>query len=229
MNGESQQVPEYVSAHTRASWSTYLLTGCLVINAVGLWFGFRVLDLVIRFQSGQKITQEELTTLNNQGLIVDRLTLLLMVSTAIVFLAWIYRTHKNLAALGARETQFTPGWAVFWFFIPILNLVRPFQIAEEIRAASNPEIVHPTAWKENIASGLVRGWWACYILSGFTTYIYLQGLRDLGHIAVWIGMAGSALAIVSAALGILMVRDIDNRQSAKQDRLRLMNNVPHGS
>ncbi|HEX2127784.1 MAG TPA: DUF4328 domain-containing protein, partial [Solirubrobacterales bacterium] len=47
-----------------------------------------------------------------------------------VFLPWFYRAYTNLGRFGLQDLRFTPGWSVAAWFIPILNLFRPKQIAD---------------------------------------------------------------------------------------------------
>ncbi|QYO65100.1 DUF4328 domain-containing protein [Leptolyngbya sp. 7M] len=48
------------------------------------------------------------------------------IATIVLFLVWLYRAHKNLFSLKPTHLDFSPGWAVGWWFIPFLNLVRPY-------------------------------------------------------------------------------------------------------
>jgi hypothetical protein len=227
MNDQVQPIPPYESAHTRAAWSTYLLAACLVLNIVALGSGYMQVNLLTQVKDGVQITMEQAESNDLRMSIIAIVNLALMLATAIVFLTWVYRAHKNLGALGVRDTRFTPGWAVGWFFIPFLNLVRPYQILTEIRAASDPEIVDPMRWNEHKAGGVVIGWWALWLLAGVAARLSVEG-SDLDEyiMATWAGMVSDLLAIGSAAFAIMMVRDIDNRQSAKKDRLGVLEGVP---
>ena len=48
-------------------------------------------------------------------------------ATAVVFGIWIVRANKNARALGAKNLSASPGWALGYFFVPILNLWKPFK------------------------------------------------------------------------------------------------------
>lgn len=63
---------------------------------------------------------------------VALLQLLVIIATGVVFLMWIYRANLNVRGFGAADMKFTPGWSVGWYFIPIMNLVRPYQAMKEI-------------------------------------------------------------------------------------------------
>jgi hypothetical protein len=98
------------------------------------------------------------------------LQLLIILSTAVAFLTWFYRAHKNLPRLGARNLEYSPGWAVGGFFVPFLNLVRPYQVMREVWHCSNPSALESNATPEgqppqppNLA--LLRWWWGLFLLS----------------------------------------------------------------
>src|SRR5260221_38840 len=61
------------------------------------------------------------------------------VVAAVIFLIWLNRANKNLAALKPQYVEFTSGWAVGWWFIPFANLVKPFQVVREVWCESDPD------------------------------------------------------------------------------------------
>src|SRR5207245_1107765 len=61
-----------------------------------------------------------------------------MIITAVVFLIWLYRSYANLQALWTEGHTYAPGWAVGYYFIPILNLFRPCQVMQETWKGSDP-------------------------------------------------------------------------------------------
>lgn len=64
-------------------------------------------------------------------LITGLLQITVFIATAIFFLIWLYRVYGNLRSLGASTVEYTPGWAVGWFFVPLANLVIPYKIVHE--------------------------------------------------------------------------------------------------
>ena len=81
---------------------------------------------------------------------------------AIVFQSlWTYRLRQNLVALDVAGLHFTPGWAVAWSFVPVMNLFRPWQVMRETVQASQtmPVGADPQAWKVAPYSSLVHWWW----------------------------------------------------------------------
>lgn len=87
--------------------------------------------------------------------------LVAVLPSTVVFLVWVYRIYANLRPLGARQLKVTPGWAVGYFFIPIINLFKPYQIMDEAWKASEPGAV-ARGWPSPEYKGRslpVLGWW----------------------------------------------------------------------
>ncbi len=75
------------------------------------------------------------------GLIYAQLGLGILAAIAfliegILVCMFLYRANANLRALGTLRLQHTPGWCAGYWFIPILNLYKPYQVTKEIDRAS---------------------------------------------------------------------------------------------
>jgi len=122
--------------------------------------------------------------------------LIVFIATAVVFLKWIYRACLNCHGFGAEGMQFTPGWAVGWYFVPIMNWFRPFQSMAEIWKVSED----PVRWRSRYASPLLAWWWGLWIVSGFVASLGSHaGLRTPGELAT-----GTIVAIIGLLLKIAL-------------------------
>jgi hypothetical protein len=81
--------------------------------------------------------------------------------TVVIFGRWIFRANQNVRALGANGLMVTPGWAVGYFFIPIICLWKPYQAMKELWRASQ----NPSAWQNVSASQILPGWWTLWIVT----------------------------------------------------------------
>jgi hypothetical protein len=79
----------------------------------------------------------------------------------IFFLIWVHMANRNAHALGASGMQFTPGWSVGWFFIPVANLWKPYQAVKETLRASRS----PRNWFNQPSDMLVDIWWTLWLMS----------------------------------------------------------------
>jgi hypothetical protein len=144
--------------------------------------------------------------------------------TAVVFLVWLHGAYRNLPALGAVKLDTTPGWAVGYFFIPFVNLFKPFQVVREIWHESTPGVgVHEGFGGYSLRSStpaLVGWWWALCIIANIAMLASEQVLDGAGTIegmllALWLVIASHALFVIAAVLAILVVKRIDEMQEAK--------------
>jgi hypothetical protein len=223
-------VPEFIGAHGayktltgRASRAVALLYLILLVSlATTLNFLFQ-LYLLQGASQGRPISEADanLSELCSGALALANLGARLV--AAVFFCIWGYRAYANLDALGAEGLNYTPGWATWGFFIPFLNLVRPYQVYAEVWKASDPE--HPV-WNPRVglaqSTPIVNAWWACWLLSIVLTAVAGALTRDSNAQAIatliqatWILIAGSALATVASFLAIKVVRGITARQEAK--------------
>lgn len=131
--------------------------------------------------------------------------------TAIVFGRWIVLAHRNLPGLGVRYIEVTPGWAVGWFFIPIVNLWFPYRgmrfLWRASHSAQRPELqdstwVLPTWWTIWLAFNFIP-----LIVSAETRRSYFgDALAALTYSEVATRLAGFALYIVASFLVVRIWR-----------------------
>lgn len=78
--------------------------------------------------------------------------------TAIIVLRWVYLAARAANTV-SNQIAVTPGWAVGRFFLPILNLWRPFRGVAEIWRVS----VDPVAPHRIQTPALLRWWWGLWL------------------------------------------------------------------
>jgi hypothetical protein len=144
----------------------------------------------------------------------------------VFFLRWFYRAYANLRALGADGLPHGPGWAVGYWFVPIINLVRPATIASDIWNASDAE-GESSSWRERGQSRLVVFWWLAFALSGIGTWV---GIRLWESAADPAGLSNAAVVllladvlwIVAGLLAIAYVRRTTSRQETRASGLQAL-------
>jgi hypothetical protein len=144
----------------------------------------------------------------------------------IVFLIWLYKAYSNLTPLQGQSLQFSPGWAVGWWFIPFANLVKPFQVVREVYNESDPDF-DPDSSFMHVPAGtpfVIGVWWAAFLLSGFAYRISnsLYGDGDLpasSDFAVVL-LFGAVFGAGAALLAAYIVRSIFVRQQARIEIVR---------
>jgi len=211
----------YQSGHDRARWITYFLIGVIIVAPISMLSNYVQIDLLESARRGMSIASAEASANDARQQLIGSIQTLLLIGTATLFLMWFHRAHRNLSALGAKELQHTPGWAVGGFFVPILNLIRPYQVACEIWKASDPGYSDGTSWKSLGTPSVVQRWWWMFLITGFLGNITLRmmiqnpdTIQDLITLS-WINLVTDILDIPSAIFAITMVKQIDQRQETR--------------
>ena len=142
------------------------------------------------------------------------------VLSGIFILMWIYKAHKNAIEYGLNK-KFTAGWAVGSFFVPFINLFRPFQAMVELYTCS----ASPSNWKsssssnysESMASSpkLIRLWWALWIISFLLRRMVVkwapEGLDDLLNYK-YFEIGDSVFDIILTIVFIVIIKKIYENQ-----------------
>jgi hypothetical protein len=114
-------------------------------------------------------TSSGMQSSSNIGLIISlvaSINLVIVIVISIITLSWYSRATKNIHSFGAKEVT-SPKMAVIWWFVPIVHLWMPYDIAQQIWKASNPLLVlsNGTEWKKYSSSNTIKIWWIIGILS----------------------------------------------------------------
>ncbi len=121
--------------------------------------------------------------------------------------------------------DFSSGWVVGSWFVPFLNLFRPYQIMKYIRDKSDPETANlEIGYYDAGGNFTLNAWWgfwlACYIVDRLFNRIYWRAEKLDDHVvAGWAGIVSSGLTIVAACLAIAVAPAITSRQEERRKRL----------
>ena len=161
---------------------------------------------------------------------VDRLELAAVANLVVylvgaaVFLFWFHRAYANLERLEAGGMRHSKKWAVISWFVPIVNLWHPKQIANDAWRGSEPDVGEGTTWANHgPLPAFLDLWWAFWVLSTFGWSLYFRMPVDTlaqeksAHVVVAVV---SVIDIVCGALAIVFIRRLTRRQEARAAALR---------
>jgi hypothetical protein len=107
---------------------------------------------------------------------------------AVVWIRWQRRCHQNLLTFGEENLKFTISQGTRAWFIPFVNLLRPYRVTKDILERTSPG-THST---------LLTLWWAAWIANGFVSNAVARLPIDNGNEL----MTASAGQIVSSLFGV---------------------------
>lgn len=225
-NNETRKVVPFVSGHPWAQWVSILIAAVVVLDIVAVVSDYIEIQLISRIMRGEIITMAEANANDIRQNVIITIYLVLFYITAILFCMWIHRAHRNLPSLGASGLKYSPWWAVGGFFVPFLNLVRPFQVTTEIWKASDPttDVNDSVAWQSAPTSPFIISWWLLFLISGLLGNLILRlslQAETLNEMLTksWVAFVTDAVEIPAAILLILVIRNIDLRQEKKNQFL----------
>jgi hypothetical protein len=184
---------EYVDPERLGRLVRWSLIALIVVSAVSaVSTAFEYLMLARMNSEGAFPGMEEAAQASDtRQTVAARLFLVTFTASGFLVLRWIWRSNKNLHATGAKM-EFTPGWAVGWYFIPFAHLWKPYQVMREIwnRTASGGDSESQT---------LLRCWWAAWLISIFSDNISfrLSMSEELGP------LIGSSITSMMGSVGLI--------------------------
>jgi len=130
--------------------------------------------------------------------------------TMIFSAVWIYRASWNARQLRPLEGRITPGWAVGWFFVPIMSLWKPYQAMKQTWEASHDAGV----------PGFVPAWWGLWVVTSLTSNAGFQmsmkaEYTDDFRMVSTIDLISAPLNILCAVLFIRLINAITAAQRGK--------------
>lgn len=176
-------------------------------------------------------TQENLALVLVLGLL-GLLSSAVSIGTSVLFLVWMYQAAKNVRAFGQQGLEFTPGWVVGWWFIPIASLWMPYKAMKEIWKGSDPETVGRDgggAWMTRAVPSLFPLWWVTYmgnglIAGGIAMVQVMSSLKDptTPHLGGGpLALGAHVLVIIAGVAIVSIMKQLDRRQQASAERLQL--------
>lgn len=202
------------------NWVEICLWACLCLAVVGI--ATRIVshgiltDLRDGTYASAALSATASEAFDRRERFLNVMELFLFAVTSVLALKWIHRANFNARQLGAEGMRFTPGWAVGSYFIPIVNLWKPYQAMKEIWKASSS----PSNWQGAPSGALLGIWWFLWLLSTFANYAVLRFFWAIGE-RIQDFIAANALAAVMDVLEIpltvsflILVKKIHKMQMA---------------
>jgi hypothetical protein len=214
----SPDLEGYGPLSSRATWAKRALVAVVVLNVVSIisaYFAYRTYGADI-------VTQDDLDTTDIREGVVALLTLIALLVAVVLFIRWFRRAYANLPALGASNLRFHTWWTIGGWFIPIVNLFRPKQMANDIWRGSDPDARRDQepVWQGTDVPALFQWWWGFYLVStwleniSFRVELAANDLDGYRNAAV-VTMAVNAVEAVAGVLAVLVVARTTRRQEAR--------------
>ena len=188
------------------------LLACVAASSFTLWVDLETLAFVEEV----RLRPDAVTVTDGER--IDRLTVwtavevLAILVTGVLFIVWLYTVHRS-SRMDRRVMRHKSGWAIGGWFVPVLNLWRPFQMVSDVRRGATGDA--------EAGVSIRQGWWWGTWLVVLLSSLYvnrLYGISDAApdgiEYADALGAAASferyscAAGMLAAVLAIFVVREI---------------------
>lgn len=173
--------------------------------------------------------QDKYTSLRDSGAMLFVLLIIVLLANMFAFGAFTHRSSRNLLTLKSDRQGFSPEKSVLWFFVPVLNLVKPWQVFQELFRGSDPNVStsDQSEWKtKGKVPVIVHVWAAAFVAVfvfnprtiGFFWYSIRETLDEVVVAHERLIIADLLLAVLGVA-AIFVALELHKRQEARHAKV----------
>jgi len=195
---------------------TYRDAAGLTKVAVICVFAYMALDLLfgamLLYDYSTMSDFADVTVLRNADFIALPMIAAMLVCFVVVGM-WIYRASANAHAI-SDEMTISPGWAVGWYFVPFMNLVRPYQGMREVWLASH----YRGNWHGEPAPSLLGWWWGLWIVTNILSNVSFRlSMNDAaGALTEMILILDVGAAVLNVPLSLALITIMRRTREAQR-------------
>jgi len=210
---------DYLDLKSIVEWLTLAFIAFIVVAIIEIIVCIVDIADLQNFPALVALPEENLRKMDFIVFGVGLLSFFTFLVSAFLFCKWISQANRNLEELGAKDLEFSPGWCIGWFFIPIANWFKPLQAVKEIFVESGTPEQNA---KEIDGEMYLYGWWTFWILSLIVMRsgsAFSRNIPDTAPTAIirehYSLIITDIFLSIAAVLAIQVITRIQRRQEAK--------------
>ncbi len=190
----------------------WLVLALEIVSLVSDYFQFVLLQ---NAAEGKHVSLDMANANDSRQQVIAILYLIVYIISGITFILWFRRAYFNLQAKKSG-LSFTDGWAAGCWFVPVVNLYRPYQIMKEMFQKTDELLAKKYINDaEHLNTSTLGWWWALFLISGFIGRIVFRFSLNANTIDQLIestlaSMISSIVSIPLALITIKIIKDYSN-------------------
>ena len=195
-----------------------------LLGAIGIASDISYHDLIRRALSGRYVSLSTASSADDRVQTIARVEIGLYIVAGVLFIAWFRLAYKNVARLGVAGTRWSARWAVGGWFVPVLNLIRPKAMMNDIWRGSDPDLPIGGTLSGGNPPWLYQVWWGVWILGWigdrltYRSFGNAQTLPALSTATVELTVS-DAVDLIGAVVAIAVVYSLTSRQRKRASAL----------
>ena len=200
------------SNEKRAKNAIILIWIVLATEILSLVSGYLQYDLIQTVANGGEIIIERANANDFREQIVGIIYLVFFIISAVTFIQWFRRAYFNLHQK-VNYLSHSEEWASGSWFVPFVNLYRPFQIMKELYEETITLLnKNGLNFNQNFSTRVLVWWWSLWILNNLVGQVsarYAMRAETVGELLdmTALGMFANIIAIPLAFLAVKVVKD----------------------
>lgn len=191
----------------------------LVLNIMALLSGFFQYQLLERALAGENVSYEEANASFLRQSVLYILNAIAYIISIVTFLRWFRRAYYNLdAKLG--NLDYTDGWAAGSWFVPVVNLYKPYQIMKELYTKTDLylEFLNDERYTKKLSTSILPVWWVLWLGSRIAISLISDlssdssSLIELSDSTVF-SLFGALLSILLCLITIIVIMDYNRAEN----------------
>lgn len=222
---------KFRSNASRADWAKKISLLYIFFSVVGIIFNTYKLDFLHKVKIGEDFNQMDAELIDHIDQLLGVTLIGLYISYMILFIMWFRRAYFNLHQK-FDYLQLSEGWAAGAWFVPFLNLFRPYVIMKEMVEESANYLRKVGVDVGSKAKNILIPWWTFTVISMILGRIIwkmktdsLEELIDLTELLI----ASFAIDIITYFLFWRMIKFYSEREKLMEIAEKELEIVNHRS
>jgi hypothetical protein len=196
----------------RAKHAIILIWIVMAMEIVSLISGYMQYVLLTTAANGGEITRQAAADNDTRQRIIAITYLIAYIVSSVVFIRWFRRAYYNLH-LRVNFLAHSEGWAAGGWFVPIVNLYRPYRIMKELYLETNELLAKDQRHSNtDITTTIVGWWWTLWIINSILGQFVFRFSRQAETIndlitSTVVGMIAKVVGIQLAFITVKLIRD----------------------
>ena len=196
----------------RAQTAILLVYIVMSLEIVSLISGYFQHNLLKSLSAGEYVSDAAASANDLRESMVGFISIIALVISGVTFIQWFRRAyfnlHQKLDYLANSE-----GWAAGAWFVPFVNLYKPFQIMRELYLETKEYLSNRgVVFQEAFTTNTLGVWWALWIMSSLVSQVVFRLSMDAETVEEFItstkvSMLGNVLGIPLALITVKVIKD----------------------
>jgi hypothetical protein len=172
--------------------------------------GYLQYDLLTNAANGIFISDEEIEASNKRELVIGLFYSVAGIFSYVTFIQWFrrayYNLHQKVTYLSYKESMALVSW-----FIPFVNLYRPFQIMRELYIETK-DLLEKRGRNVDLSLQTLPFWWTLWIVSNIMSQFLFHFSRNSNTLDELFNLTttGMILNLIGISLALITIRVIKN-------------------